>query len=180
MTSYLPRLVKHRYGTDLRARTLTSIKPEISQALESLLEELRTAEDAKAMRMFVSKVSRPKLHPPSYRSSPKSCPLCKTAERPDRHFLSKCSFLPSQIKLFMAKVRSTSGIYDDDDGECIDCIEPEEPVPSVASKPYPGQAISIPRHLSRSNICPPYNRLWCHRQYDKSLFCNYIRCQNFW
>ena len=27
----LPRLVKQRYGTDLRARTLVSIKPEISQ-----------------------------------------------------------------------------------------------------------------------------------------------------
>ena len=36
----------------------------------------------------------------------------------------------------MAKVRSISGIYDDDDDdddECIDCIEPEEPVPSVAT-----------------------------------------------
>ena len=33
----------------------------------------------------------------------------------------------------MAKVRSISGIYDDDDGEGIDCIEPEEHVPSVAT-----------------------------------------------
>ena len=87
----LPRLVKQRYGIDLRARTLASIKPEISQALKSLLEELRTAEDAKAMRMSVSKVPRPKLLPPTYRSSPKSCSLCKTAGRPDRHYLSKCS-----------------------------------------------------------------------------------------
>ena len=31
----LPRLVKQRYGTELRARTLASIKPEISQALSS-------------------------------------------------------------------------------------------------------------------------------------------------
>ena len=37
----LPKLVKQRYGTDLRARTLASIKPEISAALPSLLEELR-------------------------------------------------------------------------------------------------------------------------------------------
>ena len=28
----LPRMVKQRYGTELRSRTLTSIKPEISQA----------------------------------------------------------------------------------------------------------------------------------------------------
>jgi len=34
-----PHLVKQRYGTELRTRTLASIKPEISQALESLLDE---------------------------------------------------------------------------------------------------------------------------------------------
>ncbi|KAL5005704.1 hypothetical protein ScPMuIL_016862, partial [Solemya velum] len=33
--SGLPRLVKQRYGTELRSRTLASIKPEISQALDS-------------------------------------------------------------------------------------------------------------------------------------------------
>ena len=46
----LPRLVKQRYGTELRTRTLASIKPEISLALDSLLEELRTTEEAKIMR----------------------------------------------------------------------------------------------------------------------------------
>ena len=34
----LPKLIKQRYGTELRSRTLASIKPEISQALPSLLE----------------------------------------------------------------------------------------------------------------------------------------------
>ena len=37
----LPRLVKQRYGTELRSRTLAYIKPEISQALSSLLKEIR-------------------------------------------------------------------------------------------------------------------------------------------
>ena len=50
----LPRLVKQRYGTELRSRSLASIKPEISQALDSLLEELRTSEDARSMRAFSS------------------------------------------------------------------------------------------------------------------------------
>ena len=36
----LPRLVKQRYGTELRSCTLASIKPKISQALSSLLDEL--------------------------------------------------------------------------------------------------------------------------------------------
>ena len=36
----LPAIVKIKYGTTLRHRTLASIKPEISSALDSLLEEL--------------------------------------------------------------------------------------------------------------------------------------------
>ena len=35
----LPKLVKQRYETELRSRTLASIKPEISQALTSLLNK---------------------------------------------------------------------------------------------------------------------------------------------
>lgn len=45
----LPRLVKQRYGTELRSRTLASIKPEISQAMTSLLDEAQ-AGDIKVMR----------------------------------------------------------------------------------------------------------------------------------
>ena len=45
----LPRLVKQRYGTELRSRTLASIKPEVSQALNSLLDEIRASDDAKVM-----------------------------------------------------------------------------------------------------------------------------------
>ena len=39
----LPKLIKQRYGTELRTRTLASLKPEISQALDSLLDELKCA-----------------------------------------------------------------------------------------------------------------------------------------
>lgn len=86
--SELPKLVKQRYGTEIRARTLAPIKPEISQALDSLLEELRTSEDAKAMRTAVNTFSKTtnKQHATAYRS--RSCPLCKTAGRPDNHFLT--------------------------------------------------------------------------------------------
>lgn len=58
----LPKLVKQRYGMELRARTLASIKPEISQALESLLEELRTSEDAKPMRILTNRFHTCKTH----------------------------------------------------------------------------------------------------------------------
>ena len=46
----LPRLVKDRYGTELRSRTLASIKPEISQALTSLVDDVHIAGDARAMK----------------------------------------------------------------------------------------------------------------------------------
>lgn len=46
----LPMLVKQRYGTELRNRTIASIKPEISQAIKSLLEELHNQEEGRISR----------------------------------------------------------------------------------------------------------------------------------
>ena len=46
----LPALVKQRYGTELRSKTLASLKPEISQALDSLLEEIESTNEAKILR----------------------------------------------------------------------------------------------------------------------------------
>ena len=43
----LPALVKQQYGTELRSKTLSSIKPEKSQALGSLLEESLTSQESK-------------------------------------------------------------------------------------------------------------------------------------
>jgi len=47
----LPQLVKQRYGTELRSKTLASIKPEISQALNSLVAEL-TSYESSVFRTF--------------------------------------------------------------------------------------------------------------------------------
>ena len=46
----LPKLVKQRYGMELRTRTSASIKPEISQALDSLLDKIKGSHDAHVMR----------------------------------------------------------------------------------------------------------------------------------
>ena len=80
----LPLLVKQKYGSELRNKTLASLKPEISQALGSLLDELRSIEDTKAMR---TGITTPRSHPNSDRGQPRrrhflSCILCKTAGRP--------------------------------------------------------------------------------------------------
>lgn len=131
----LPRLVKQRYGTELRSRTLASVKPEISQALDSLLDELHTSEEAKVMRtapMNFGKSTRaasrpssfetpyPPKHKPAFKQRPtKSCPLCFQAGRPDyrSHFLSTCKYLPENDRQFMSRVRQVADIEDVPDYE---------------------------------------------------------------
>ena len=130
----LPRLVKQRYGTELRSRTLASIKPEISQAMDSLLEELKSTDDTRIMRAATyntrnhthprSKTAhygserefhKPKTTPsPRHRTAnPKSCPICKGTARNSDHFLSSCKFLPESDKRFMLRARQISSILDE-------------------------------------------------------------------
>ena len=112
----LPKLVKQRYGTELRNQTLASIKPEISQALPSLLEELQSQEDAKAMRSFTapnpSRNNKQFSNVSKYVSKRpgKSCVLCKTAGRPHTHWLSECTFLPDSDRRALARARLTQDI----------------------------------------------------------------------
>ena len=116
MVTMVSRLVKQRYGTELRIRTLASVKPEISQALEWLLDEPHTSDESKVLRSapptdhcsFVSAHLRLLPKPRAV----KSCPLCQQAGRPDfrSHFLSNCKFLPEPDRLFMSKARQVAGI----------------------------------------------------------------------
>lgn len=136
----LPKLVKQRYGTELRSRTLTSIKPEISQALQSLLDEIRASADAQVMRTATSNFRRPPLpnrvaNKTSSRFGPreKSCPLCKQASRPDHnHFLSECRHLPEQDRKYILKARQIVDILDEDqpvvaDDPCTAINEVDDP-----------------------------------------------------
>jgi hypothetical protein len=81
----LPAPVKQRYGAELRSQTVASLKPEISQALDSLLDEINSANDAKVLRTAFQQSLK---HPQSssrrqstttdiYKTPTKSCPLCK-------------------------------------------------------------------------------------------------------
>lgn len=111
----LPALVKQRYGADLRSQTIASIKPEISQALDSLLEEIRSANDAKVLRTAFQQSSRhlqsnsryqtPSSPPHPPKTPTKSCPLCKQAGRQHQHYLSKCKYLPIEDKQYMSRSR---------------------------------------------------------------------------
>ena len=117
----LPQLVKQRYGTELRNRSLASIKPEISQALPSLLDELKTLEDSKVFRASVPVKSQHQRH--ARHKAPKSCILCKSAGRPHTsHFLSNCTFLPAEDRRALAKAR-----YIHDDGSDVEQNSEEDP-----------------------------------------------------
>ncbi len=125
----LPTLIRQRYGTELRSRSLASIKPEISQALDSLVEEVQNKQDAKVMRSAGFN-SKPTGQSTRYQRSPqasgytsksvqyqrstkekqskrftKNCPLCKEAGRDPTHFLSECKYLPESDRKYISKAR---------------------------------------------------------------------------
>jgi len=54
-----PSLVKKRYGTELRFKSPASLKPEIFQALDSLLEEVNNNADAIILSSTASKLRQP-------------------------------------------------------------------------------------------------------------------------
>ena len=122
----LPSLVKQRYGAELRNKTLASIKPEISQALSSLLEELSAGEDSRILRAQTYSNRRGGSAQASHnssRSSNKYCCLCRAANRPgyDSHYLSQCRFLPESDKKRISssgsKIRSVEALEYDNDSD---------------------------------------------------------------
>ena len=163
--------MKQRYRTELRYRTLASIKPEISQALQSLLDEIRATEDAKVMRTAASSYRRPaQVAKPTtrFRTRPKSCPLCKQAGRGDfHHYLSKCTYLPKTDPTFIAKARQIVGILDCDESHPEE--EPQDYQPTPTGDKLTPQCIEnadtpvpLPGHILSSQPCPFYHRQWGH------------------
>ncbi len=141
----LPQLVRQRYGTELRSRTLASVKAEISQALDSLLDEVHNTSEARVMRSAPQGKAHNKYHDnrpsrgPRKPSHPhKSCPLCRQAARPDNHFLSKCIYLPEEDRKFLTKVRQIASYGDENDNECDSSEEStgfsnHEEIPTLSS-----------------------------------------------
>ena len=115
--------MKQRYGTELRSRTLATIKPEVSQALDSLLEELHHTEEARVMRSAGQFPNQPYTQfqkPQSFqrniphRSSKGTCPICKQAGRKVfDHFLSTCSYLPESDRHFLTRARLIATLDED-------------------------------------------------------------------
>ena len=121
----LPALVKQRYGSELRNKTLASIKPEISQALSSLLEELSVGEDSRVCRTQNYNNSSRNNNNSRNSSSRhgqrggKYCCLCRTANRPnyEDHYLSQCRYLPESDRKRLSNVRNVEVLeYDQEEG----------------------------------------------------------------
>ena len=134
----LPLLVKQKYGSELRNKTLASLKPEISQALGSLLDELRCIEDTKAMRIGST---TPRRNPSSGQGQPRrrpflSCILCKTAGRPHTtHNLMDCHYLTDRDRRPWARSRM---VMDDPEDLGVDECEPFDESSDLAVPPVQG------------------------------------------
>lgn len=119
----LPALVKQKYATELRSRTLASLKPEISLAIPSLLDEVHTLAEAKVLRSTFKKATNSQSLARPNRQTP-SCPICKQAGRSKtQHFLSKCKFLPEEDKKYIStsgKVRQSTCIDSGDEDDDLD------------------------------------------------------------
>ena len=131
----LPGLIKQKYGSELRNKTLASLKSEISQSLDSLLEELKGSEDGcnKVLRVNTSYPRRSNgssQQQSSQQQRTPFCCLCHAAKRPStNHWLSKCSFLPASDKrMFQSRNRVRAiGIENQEDAdEIADVYDDEE------------------------------------------------------
>ena len=164
----LPQLVKQRYGTELRTKTLVSIKPEISVALDSLLEEIHNNDSAKAFRLAVSHKKFQSSSSQNYRyskpkttNSTKECALCKQAGRHyTGHFLSECKFLPESDRKYVTRARLTNAESDAENYEdettslCGRVVEPP-PLPVARRVPVlasPYLDVFIKHHQVRVTI----------------------------
>ena len=121
----LPKLVKQRYDTELSSQTLASIRPEISLAILSLLEELKcNTDNAHTFRTTTepfqksyeprSKQKGDKFHNPRQTQwkKRKSCSICANTSCDDNHWLSECHYLSHADRQFMAKARQITQVFE--------------------------------------------------------------------
>jgi len=169
----LPSLAKQCYGTELRSKSLASLKPEIFQALNSLLEEISNNADAKILRSTASKLRQPPargpynhFQKPGTKPQVKSCPLCKEAGHNDCHFLSQCTYLPAEDRAFLAKARLASSLNDKDNSSDSDFFCPPE-VEDFVSPPHSSARV-VSCHISTKQS-PHFNAFSCHHSLKLTL-----------
>ena len=121
----LPALVKQRYSTELRSKTVATLREDISESLNSLLAELSGESAANIARAAVFNSYRKSSGQSTYRQKAiRICPLCEANNRPSDHFLSQCSYLPEADRRFMAaRARARAvGVDEYEEGEAIESL----------------------------------------------------------
>ena len=107
--SDLPKLVKQKYAPELRTKTLASLRPEISMALPSLLDERHSTESIKTLQLQSAKPHAKTItncSSTSFKKQMHVCPLCQQVGwKKTDHFLSSCPFLPEKDKLYLTRMR---------------------------------------------------------------------------
>ena len=155
--------MKQRYGTELRSQTLSSIRPEISRALDSLLEEIHASNESKVLRSAI-KFSSANIHKSDSKQLTKtyvSFPLCKQAGRPFQHFLSKCKYLPESDKAYLSKPRLTTEITDIQDYNS-DSYDYVLPLDSVSVDELPTHSLRVVSTMRRiSTKQSPQIKVFC-------------------
>ena len=128
--SGLPALVKQRYASELRKKSIASIREEISESLDALLAEL-AGENAAVSRMsYRNQPSRNRNFGKFPTNQQITCILCSSNNRPANHYLSKCKFLPEADRSFMLKSRTRAVDVEDDDLDDYDDNTDRSPTPS--------------------------------------------------
>lgn len=132
----LPKLVQLKYAFDLQKYSLRDLQEQISDNVDSLLEELRTSEELQVSRVnFQKQKSWPndKFRTKTWKSGwkgPRSssqdhksqCPLCTANNRPATHRLARCRFLSDGdrkglLQSFMVQVCDESSDEEDPEEE---------------------------------------------------------------
>ena len=142
----LPALVKQRYSTELRGKTIATLREDISESLDSLVAELQGESAASIARSSVFNGNRRGSHynkgsqynkNRQYRqNSTRFCTICDLSNRKSDHFLSECPFLPEADKVYMSARAKTRAVEVAGE-EFYDGDEPDgkPPVCQVSGKP---------------------------------------------
>ena len=123
----LPALVKQRYSAELRSKTISSIRVDISESINSLLAELQGESAASIARSstfnnFNRRPQRNRDKQPPYRQKSRFCALCEASNRTSEHFLSECPYLPEADRRYIGSRTRTRTVgveeetfYDEDE-----------------------------------------------------------------
>ena len=122
----LPGMVKTKFATELRSRTVASLRPEISMALDSMLDDVHSKQEFKVMRSSIESHRKSfdshrkggyksfpgqkgvrfqdgRAHKKPYVPKKPYCAMCDSHGRPNNHHLMDCRWIPSDDREYISR-----------------------------------------------------------------------------